>query len=131
MGSFPHANICNNSVFTLNILIEKRTQRNLETHLAFIVLGKAHDSVCTPAIENNVICRSKFTINKGYHNNSARIKMSNTRLPKPSYSYTNKVRKYSCLSHTLLNIRYEACIHEALKTYVKQCVNTCIEAAIG
>jgi hypothetical protein len=36
---------CTNNIFSLKNLTEKRTARNLETHLVFVDLQKAYDSV--------------------------------------------------------------------------------------
>lgn len=109
------------NIFTLKIMTEKRAQRNLETHMAFIDLEKAYDSVPIPLLWETMasmeISSTLIQATKNlYHNNTARVKISANKVTE-LFSTSKGLRQGCCLSPTLFKIY----INQILKKWRRQC----------
>lgn len=119
-GGFRAGRSCNDNIFTLQQLIEKRTARNLSTHLVFIDLEKAYDTVPLKLLFN-VLTKTYLSktyiraLQNMYKNPQSRVKTGNT-FSKP-FNVTKGLKQGCCLSPTLFKIY----IQEALCKWRQKC----------
>jgi len=117
---------CLDNISTLQQLIEKRSERNLETHLIFIDLEKAYDNVPISKMlevlqESNISKCYIRAVKTMYRNSECMIKMNN-KLSTP-FKVTKGLKQGCCLSPTLFKIY----IQKALSTWMKKCHKMGIE----
>lgn len=112
---FRKGRSCIDAAFTLKLLIERRREFNLETHLLFLDYEKAFDEVRRPLLFN--ILKNKHVpnplfaaITRIYENNDIKVKLD-SKLTKP-ISINKGVRQGCPLSPTLFNIYINEIISE-------------------
>lgn len=119
-SGFRAGRSCMDNIYTLQQIIEKRVARNLSTHLVFIDLEKAYDTVPLKFLFNIL---TRTDINKGYiralhniyKNPKSAVKTQNT-FSEP-FRVTKGLKQGCCLSPTLFKIY----IQEALQKWRQKC----------
>lgn len=127
-SGFRAGRSCTDNIYTLQQIIEKRVARNLSTHLVFIDLEKAYDTVPLKHLFNIL---TRTDIKKGYiralhniyKNPQSIVKTQNT-LSKP-FRVTKGLKQGCCLSPTLFKIY----IQEILQKWRKKCSRMGIEVS--
>lgn len=119
-NGFRAGRSCIDSLFTLKQVVEKRLDRGLQTHVVFVDLTKAYDSVplmkLWPAMENQGISPKNINaVKKLYKNVTARIKVGGKLTGEVT---VNKgLKQGCCISPTLFKVY----LNEALTTWRKKC----------
>lgn len=118
-SGFRAGRSCTDNIFVLQQLLEKRKDRNLDTHLLFVDLEKAYDTVpiqklfevMTKIGLNGVYIRSIWNL---YRNAKSAVKCGN--LISETFPVTKGLKQGCCLSPTLFRIY----IQEALTQWRRQ-----------
>jgi len=119
-SGFTAGRSCTDNIFTLRQVLNKRKTRNLETHLIFIDLEKAYDTVPINKlfqILNKIKLNGKYVLalKSMYENMETRIKIGNEL--SESIKPTKGLRQGCCISPTLFKIY----INEILKEWQNKC----------
>jgi hypothetical protein len=119
-SGFRAGSSCTDNIFSLKNLTEKRTARNLETHLVFVDLQKAYDSVPIKRLfevlnSSNIEKEYIAAIRSLYRESYSQMKIDN-RVSEP-FTVNKGLRQGCCLSPTLFNVY----IDTALKTWSAKC----------
>lgn len=119
-AGFRSGRSCIDHVFTLSQLHEKRTATNRESHLLFVDLTKAYDTIPLQKLwevlnETQINTTIIRAIQQLYDGQTSRIKLGN-RLS-THFQVSKGLRQGCCLSPTLFNIY----INRALKNWRNQC----------
>lgn len=119
-SGFRSGRSCNDNVFTMKQIIEKRSAVNLETHMLFIDLTKAYDNIpmCLlwEALHHTNINQTLITAVKNlYADSVSKIKTGN-RLSTP-FNISKGLRQGCCISPTLFKVY----IKEALRKWKRKC----------
>lgn len=118
-SGFRAGRSCTDNVFCLKQIIEKRAAKNIETHITFVDLQKAYDTVPIrklwetlekSSINYTLIC----AVQELYKNTRSRIKMG--KYITEEFPVTKGLRQGCCISPTLFKI-YVAC---ALKQWKRK-----------
>ena len=121
-NGFRAGRSCADSLFTLKQVVEKRIARNMETHVVFIDLTKAYDSVPLTKLWNIMEQQgiSKLyiqAVKKLYQNMSVCVKVGN-KLSK-EIRVTKGLKQGCCIAPTLFKLY----LNGALATWRKKCRN--------
>lgn len=119
-SGFRAGRSCVDNTFSLRQLIEKRLERNLETHIIFIDLEKAYDSVplCKlfEVLNNSGINKTYVKcVQDIYRKTVGMIKMGNE--SSPQFEITKGLKQGCCLSPTLFKIYLQG----VLENWQKKC----------
>jgi Reverse transcriptase (RNA-dependent DNA polymerase) len=125
-SGFRAGRSCTDNVFTLSQITERRTARNLNTHLIFVDLEKAYDTVPLNKLFevldesdlSRVYVRAIYNI---YKDAKAVIKIGKN-ISEP-FEITKGLKQGCCLSPTLFKIY----IQKALYNWMRKCKNMGIE----
>jgi len=105
-SGFQTGRSCSDNIFCMKQVIEKRNATNQETHLLFVDLTKAYDSVPISKVwevlgESN-IKNTLIKTPKNLYGNRAKVKIGNKL--SHSFNITKGLRQGCCISPTLLEI---------------------------
>lgn len=125
-SGFRTGRSCTDNTFVLRQLLEKRMARNLETHLVFIDLRKAYDSVplskLWPTLRENGVSEIYIkTVKTLYTNMSSNIKIGNR--VSESFPITKGLRQGCAIAPTLFKIY----LNSTLKRWRRMCRNMGIQ----
>lgn len=106
-SGFRAGRSCNDNVFCLKQIIEKRAARNMETHLAFVDLHKAYDTVPISELwrvleQSNISVTYIRALKELYKDSRSRIKIGDSLTDE--FLVTKGLRQGCCISPTLFKI---------------------------
>ena len=121
-SGFRPGRSCVDNIFSLKQIVEKRLSRSQESHIVFIDLKKAYDSVPQQKLweimsQSDVNKQYTKAIKNMYHENQIRI--NNGKIKSLPFTADKGLKQGCCLSPTLFKIY----IQGALRNWLRKCKN--------